>query len=125
MSNTPFLFIGISFIVSARIFFGEAFLSTAPPMFLFGSFLLFAELLFQYSAITGMVGDNLINLPPIRQTADTSVVNEPVGFELAGEVVIVLQTLFRIILVYSPEFNYSFSTPLYCLVQELSFAYAP
>ena len=94
-------------------------------MFLFGSFLLFSELLFQYSAITGMIGDNLINLPPIRQTANTSVVNEPVGFELAGEVVIVLQTLFRIILVYSPEFNSSFSTPFYCLVQELSFAYAP
>ena len=92
-------------------------------MFLFGSFLLFTELLFQYSAITGMVGDNLINLPPIRQTADTSVVNEPVGFELAGEVIVVLQTLFRIILIYSPEFNSSFSTPFYCLVQEFSFAY--
>ena len=120
MSNTPFLFIGISFILSirisfivfTRISFWRITLSAAPPMLLFRSFLLFAELLFQYSAITGMVGDNLINLPPIRQTADTSVVNEPVGFELAGEVIVVLQTLFRIILVYSPEFNSSFSTPL-------------
>ena len=91
MSNTPFLFIGISFILSirisfivfTRISFWRITLSAAPPMLLFRSFLLFAELLFQYSAITGMVGDNLINLPPIRQTADTSVVNEPVGFELA------------------------------------------
>jgi len=91
MSNTPFLFIGISFILSirlsfivfTRISFWRNTLSAAPPMLLLRGFLLLAELLLQYSAIACMVGDNLINLPPVWQTANTSVIDKPVGFELA------------------------------------------
>ena len=72
-----------------------------------------------------MVGDNLINLSPVWQSTDTTVVDKPVCLQLSREVIVVLETFFRIVLVDSPEFNSTLSAPFYSLIQELAFAYAP
>ena len=48
------------------------------------------------------------------------------GFYLAREVVVVFcASLFRVVFVDSPELDSSFPAPVYCVVEQLTFAHAP
>lgn len=69
MSNTPFLFIGISFIVSTRISFGEAFYPRLH-FYLLGYLLLYLqEYLLEKHFIRGSTNVSFWELPAVRRTS--------------------------------------------------------
>ena len=101
-------------------------LTNLPPMlFLLWLFLLLAGGFPKELPIGLSAGDNLIDLPPIGETGDASVVDEVVGLNLAGEVVVVVNLFFRIVSVDSPEFHSPFFAPVDSLLQSLAFAHTP
>lgn len=69
--------------------------------------------------------DHLVYLSPIGQSANVAVVNEKICLYLAGEMVVIFDLLFRIIFVYGVKLYSALTTPVYGVLEELSFSYAP
>ena len=68
---------------------------------------------------------HLVNLTPIGQSANVAVVNEKICLYLAGEMVVIFDLLFRIIFVNGVKLDTALTTPVYGVLKELSFSYAP
>lgn len=94
-------------------------------MFLLRWFLACTKAFLDDGAVAFSLTDDLVNLSPVRESTDIAVINEIVGFQLAGEVVVVLKTLLWIVFVDSPELHASFFAPIHCLLQEMSFSDTP
>ena len=85
-------------------------------MFLLMWFLACTKAFLDDGTIAFPLTDDLINLSPVGETTDVAVINEIVGFQLAGEVVVVLKTLLWIVFVDSPELHASFFAPIHSLL---------
>lgn len=68
---------------------------------------------------------HLVNLTPIGQSANVAVINEKICLYLAGEMVVIFDLLFRIIFVNGVKLDTALTTPVYGVLKELSFSYAP
>ena len=56
---------------------------------------------------------------------NVAVVNEKICLYLAGEMVVIFDLLFRIIFVNGVKLDTALTTPVYGVLKELSFSYAP
>ena len=72
-----------------------------------------------------VVGDHLINGAPVGEAAEVAIVDEDVGFELAGEVLVVAGIFFGVVAVDGPELDAAVAAPLDGFVQEVALADAP
>lgn len=79
----------------------------------------------QQLAIGFTLGDDLIDLSPVRKAANATVVYEIVSFQLAAVVIVFLFLLLWVITIDGIELHAALPTPVYCVLQELSFPHAP
>lgn len=70
--------------------------------------------------------DDMVDLAPVGQSTDITVINEQVGLDLPGEIIVVLcAVLLGIIAVHGPEVDATLMTPLDGLVKEFSLPAGP
>lgn len=79
----------------------------------------------QQLAVGFALGDNLVDLSPVRQAAYAAVVYEVIGFQLAAVVVVFLFLLLGIIAVDCIELHAALTTPVYGVLQEFTFSHTP
>ena len=59
-----------------------------------------------------VVGDHLVDGAPVGEATEVAVIDEDIGLELPGEVLIVTGIFLGIVTVDCPELNPAFPTPL-------------
>jgi hypothetical protein len=68
---------------------------------------------------------HLIDLPPVRNATDITVVNPHVGLDFAREMVVPLNFLLGVVLVDRIKLYSSLETPVDGVFEKLTFTYAP
>lgn len=68
---------------------------------------------------------HLVNLSPIGQTADVTVINPHVYFQLAGEVIVPFLSFFGIVFVDGVKLNATLAAPVDGFVEKRTFADSP
>ena len=72
-----------------------------------------------------VVGDHLVDGAPVGEASKVTVIDENIGLELAGEVLIVTGILLGIVTIHRPELNASLPTPLDGIFQQLTLSDTP
>lgn len=98
-----------------------------PPVFLAGPVLLgaVAHALAEQLCVGLVVVNDLVDLSPVGQARDGTVVDEDVGLDLAAEVVVVFYLLLGIVAVDGPEVHAALVAPVDGLLQPAALAHGP
>lgn len=72
-----------------------------------------------------VVVQDLVNLSPVGQAGYASVVDEIVGFDLAAEVVVLVDLLLGVVAVHGPKLHAALAAPVDGLLQLVALAHRP
>ena len=73
----------------------------------------------------GAMTDHLVDGAPIGETSNVAIVDEDISFELAAELIIVFECLFRVVTIDGIELDASFAAPVDGILEQLAFSYCP
>ena len=73
----------------------------------------------------GAMANHLVDGAPVGEASNVAVIDEDIGVELAAELIIVFECLFRVVTIDGIEFDASFATPVDGIVKQFAFTNRP